>query len=87
MPLSTNGTNGRHNIIGVPAPRCSYCGKELDFEFDYSCITCGHITCDNHQEICQEEYDDDYVEKWCDLVTCFVCFGEHMREHHPDNED
>ena len=83
MPLSTNGKSGRYNIIGVPAPSCSYCGKELDFEFDYSCITCGRITCDNHQEACSEE-EGDYVEKGCDLVTCFVCFEAHTRTHHPD---
>ena len=84
MVLSVNGKDSRHNIVGVSAPRCSYCGKELDFEFDYSCITCGQITCDNHHDICQEDYDNDYVEKGCDLVTCFVCFNEHMRTHHSD---
>ena len=86
MPLPTNGTNGGHNITGVSAPRCSYCGKELDFEFDYSCITCGNITCDNHQEACSEE-DDDYEEKGCDLVTCLVCFEAHTKAHHPDSEE
>lgn len=84
MVLSANGKSSRHNIVGVPAPRCSYCGKELDFEFDYSCITCGRITCDNHQEICQEDYDDDYVEKGCDLVTCVECYDAHVEAHHSD---
>ena len=83
MVFSTNGKNSRQNIIGVPAPRCYYCGKELDFEFDYSCITCGHITCDNHNDVCQEE-DDDYEEKGCDLVTCIVCFEAHTKAHHSD---
>ncbi len=82
MPLSANGTTGSHSIVGVPAPRCNYCRKELDFEFDYSCITC-----DNHQEIYQEEYDDDYAEKGCALVICFVCFEEHKKVHHPHSEE
>ena len=83
MPVSTNGKNGRHNIIGVAVPQCDYCGKELDFEFDYSCITCGRITCANHQDVCQEE-GEDYEEKGCDLVTCIVCFDEHTKSHHSD---
>ena len=86
MVFWANGKISKQNIIGIPAPRCYYCGKELDFEFDYSCITCGRITCDNHQEVCQE-YDDDYEEKGCDLGTCIVCFDAHTREHHPDGED
>ena len=85
MVLSANGKDSRHNIVGVPAPRCSYCGKELDFEFDYSCITCGHITCDNHHDICQEDYDDDYVEKGCDLVTCVACYDVHAEAHHSES--
>ena len=84
MVLSANGKSGRHNIVGIMAPRCYYCGKELDFEFDYACITCGSITCDNHQEICQEEYDDDYVEKGCDSVTCVACYDAHLEAHHLD---
>ena len=79
MVLSANGKS--NIIIGVPAPRCSYCGKELDFEFDYSCITC-----DNHNDVCQEEDDDEYMEKGCDLVTCFVCFEAHSKAHHSDKE-
>ena len=86
MVFSANGKSSRHNIIGVPAPRCYYCGRELDFEFDYSCITCGRITCDNHQEACSED-DDNYVEKGCDLVTCFVCFDEHTETHHSASEE
>lgn len=84
MVLSTNGKTSRHNIVGVSALGCFYCGNELGFVFDYSCITCGRMTCDNHQEICQEEYDDDYVEKGCDLVTCVACHGAHVKVHHPD---
>ena len=83
MPVSTNGKNGRYNIIGVPTPKCNYCGKELNFEFDYSCIVCGRITCDNHNDVCQEE-DEDYVEKGCDLVACFVCLKAHTKAHHSD---
>ena len=86
MVLSANGQSSRHNIIGVPASKCYYCGRELDFEFDYSCIVCGHITCNNHNDICQEE-DEGYEGKGCDLVTCFVCLESHTREHHPDGED
>ncbi len=84
MVVSVNGKNSKQNTIGVPDPRCFYCEKELDFEFDYSCITCGRITCDNHNAVCQEEYDGDYVEKECDLVTCFVCFEAHTKTHHSD---
>ena len=83
MPVSTNGTSSGHGIIGVSAPRCHFCGKKMDFEFDYSCITCGRITCDNHQEACSEE-EGDYVEKGCDLVTCIVCFDAHTRTYHPE---
>ena len=86
MVLSANGKSSINIIIGVPAPRCSYCGKELDFEFDYSCITCGRITCDNHNDGCREDDDDEYVEKGCDLVTCFVCFETHSKAHHSDSE-
>ena len=84
MVISANGKSNWQNVVGVSATRCYYCGKELDFEFDYSCITCGRITCDNHQEICQEEYNDDYEEKGCDLVTCVMCFSAHVEAHHPD---
>ena len=84
MLLSTNDKNGRHNIIGVTVPSCDYCGQELDFEFDYSCITCGHITCDNHNDVCQEE-DEGYEGKGCDLVTCFVCLEAHTRTHHSES--
>lgn len=83
MPVSTNGTSSGHGIIGVSAPRCHFCGKELDFEFDYSCIICGHITCDNHQDVCQE-YDEDYEGKGCDLVTCYVCLEAHTKTCHSD---
>ena len=82
MVVSANGKSSSHNIVGVPASRCYYCGKELDFEFDYSCITCGHITCNIHQEICQDDYDDDYMEKGCDLVTCIACYDAHVEAHH-----
>ena len=86
MVFSANGKSGRLNITGIPTPRCYYCRRELDFEFDYSCINCGCITCDNHQEVCSED-DDNYVEKGCGLVTCFVCFDEHTISHHPASED
>lgn len=84
MVISSNGKVSRHNIVGVPAPRCYYCGNELDFEFDYSCITCGRITCDNHQRICQDDYDNYYVEKGCNLVTCTVCYDAHVEAHNSD---
>lgn len=84
MVISANGKSSRHNIVGVPAPRCYYCGYELDFEFDYSCITCGRITCDNHQEACSELDDDDHVEIGCDLVTCVACYDAHLEAHHSD---
>ena len=83
MVLSANGKSSKHNIIGTPAPICYYCGKELDFEFDCSCLTCGRIACDNHNDVCQED-DDDYEEKGCDLVTCVVCSNEHTKTHHPE---
>lgn len=82
MTLSMNG-NGKHHMIGLATPRCDYCGKELDFKFDYSCLVCGHMTCDNHNDVCQE-YGEDYEEKGCDLVTCYVCLEAHTKAHHPD---
>ncbi len=84
MVFSANGKSNSPNIIGVPAPECYYCGKQLDFDFNYSCITCRRITCDNHNDVCQEEYDDDYEEKECDLAACFVCLDTHMKAHHPE---
>ncbi len=84
MLFSANGKSSIHNIVGVQVPVCYYCGKGLDFEFDYSCITCGLITCDAHNEVCSEEYDEHYEEKGCDLVTCFVCFEAHTNAHHSD---
>ena len=82
MVMSANGKSSRHFIVDGPTPRCCYCGKELGTEFDYSCITCGRIACDNHQEICQEDHDVDYVEKGCDLVTCVACYDAHVEVHH-----
>ena len=84
MLLTANGKNGVHGIAGIQYPICYYCGKELGLEFDYSCTTCGRITCDNHNDVCQEEYGEHYAEKGCDLVTCFVCLKAHTKAHHPN---
>ena len=84
MPVSANGKASIQNVISVPSPECHYCGKGLDFQFDYSCITCGRLTCDNHNDVCSEEYDEDYEEKGCDLVACIVCIETHTKTHHPD---
>lgn len=84
MLLSVNGKNGVPGIAGVEFPACYYCGKDLGFEFDYSCVVCGRMTCDNHNDVCQEEYDEHYEEKGCDWVTCFRCLEAHMNAHHPD---
>ena len=37
---------------------CYYCEAGLDLEFDYTCIICGALTCDNHNDVCQVDYED-----------------------------
>ena len=50
---------------------CYYCGGELPPPYDYSCIECGRLTCDNHNEICQNpECDYD--------ITCYECMEAHV---------
>ena len=53
--------------------RCHYCGRLLDFRYDYSCISCSMQTCDNCCEACQEED--------CGLIVCSLCFDRHMETH------
>ena len=84
MLVSSNGKGSLQNVISISAPECHYCGKDLDFQFDYSCITCGRITCDHHNNVCSEEYDEHYEAKGCDLVACIVCIESHTKTHHPD---
>ena len=49
---------------------CYYCGRELLPPYDYSCFDCGRLTCDNHQEICQQP-ECDYP------ITCYRCMEAH----------
>ena len=54
---------------------CFYCNRSLEPIYDYSCIACGRLTCDNCCEICGD-YD-------CGLITCIRCIEPHMRNEHP----
>ena len=62
---------------------CHYCDTVLGLEYDYTCIECGTLTCDNHNELCQA--DDDERSKDCDFVSCYVCFEQHMKYQHSDS--
>ena len=64
---------------------CYYCEAGLDLEFDYTCIICGALTCDNHNDVCQADYEDGGSD--CDLVTCYVCAEAHMKSHRFDSEE
>ena len=55
---------------------CFYCNRSLVPTYDYSCIDCGRLTCDDDCEIC-----DDWD---CGLITCARCIEPHMRAEHPE---
>ncbi len=57
----------------MSVPRCHYCGRLLDFQHDYSCISCSMQTCDNCSVACQEED--------CDLIACSYCMSQHVEAH------
>ena len=54
---------------------CHYCGVSLDTPLDYSCVLCGHQTCDNCSQACQAEED-------CDTITCNNCVELHLANSH-----
>ena len=54
---------------------CYYCDEPLDPQYDYSCPSCGHETCDADSQACQEDN--------CDVMTCFRCVDLHLRTCHP----
>jgi DNA-directed RNA polymerase subunit N (RpoN/RPB10) len=60
--------------------QCYSCGAILDTQYDYSCVSCGRQTCDNHNEVCQEFGEDSEGE--CDLVTCSLCLEVHTLTRH-----
>ncbi len=54
---------------------CFYCDRSLEPIYDYSCISCGRLTCDDDCEVC--DADD------CGLITCTRCIGPHIQAEHP----
>ena len=62
---------------------CYYCEAVLGLEFDYTCLICGALTCDKHNDVCQA--DDEEGSGNCDLVTCHVCAEEHGKSHHSES--
>ena len=58
-----------------PNEFCFYCNCLLEPMNDYSCISCGRLTCDNDCEICDD--------RDCGLITCVRCFEPHMQTEHP----
>ncbi len=54
---------------------CFYCARLLEPIYDYSCVDCGRLTCDNDCEVCDEDN--------CGLITCIRCMESHMRNEHP----
>ena len=88
MPPSVDGkvnltiADNEYDSDENPELLCYYCEAVLDFEFDYTCVVCGTLTCDNHNEVCQ--IDEEESIEGCDLVTCHVCAVEHMKSHRLD---
>ncbi len=63
-----------------PGLLCYFCETILDLEFDYTCIICGTLACDKHNDICQA--DEAERTEDCDLVTCYVCVKRHTESQH-----
>ncbi len=62
--ISSDATDG---------PVCYHCNRELEPQYDYSCLSCGRASCDYCSEACQA---DD-----CDDITCYRCVERHIATH------
>ena len=58
------------------AAQCHYCGRQLCTRYDYACVSCGHLVCDNELQACQQQDD-------CDTITCNHCVDRHLDSVHP----
>ena len=64
------------NFIQEDVAVCHYCNRELDPQYDYSCISCTRESCDYCNQACLE----------CDYITCSACIEQHMAAYHAEAE-
>ncbi len=57
-----------------PVAHCCHCNRPLCPMYDYGCVSCGRLFCDEACQACQE---DD-----CDIITCIDCVARHLANSH-----